>query len=144
MHKCLIINPTKKMRVLENKVLQIGKRTYGTEGEGEKKKIVVIKDEEEIQYFDFFIGLLEIAPEGGWNKSKMSDMKIRIELIGLFTDKKKGEKLTLEENQYESLISAYDKWSWGIASKKVLDFDDYIRGIEKIEANNIITEELKK
>jgi hypothetical protein len=123
------------MRIIENKKLAIGKRTYGTEGEGEKKKLVVIKDEEEISYFDFFTGILEVAPEGGWGKAKMSDMRLCVELIGLLTGRKNGEKVTLEENQYEALITAYDKWTWGLASKKVLDFDDYIRGIEKVEAN---------
>lgn len=124
------------MRIIENKNLAIGKKTYGTEGEGEKKKIVLVVEEDKISYFDFLSGVLEIAPEGGWNKAKMSDMRWCVELIGLLSKKKAGEKITLEENQYDALITAYDKWSWGMASKKILDFDDYIRGIAKIEANS--------
>lgn len=117
------------MRTIENKKLYIPNTSVVWE-KGEIKETKVLSNE--TPYFYLYKAALELAPAGGWNSTKVSELKIRLDLIAKLDVT--ADKLRVEENEFTILKEAVN---YGIvinaSTIEALNFLEYLTTLQKEE-----------
>lgn len=98
----------------------------------EKDKITEASQiSDKTSYFKLFKLAAEQAPNDGWNKAGVGELRKRLDLIDKIASSE--ERFVLEEDQYENLKKCVESLAIHSTSRAALDFTEYLDGIKKEE-----------
>ena len=100
------------MKTFENKETTI------TEGNGTETRI--------LGFADLALVGLNAAPKEGWTTD---EMRKRFKAIDKIENLKIGDKVELEDSEFEVLLQS-SKVNWAIMHKDIVKFDDYLTSLQ--------------
>ncbi len=119
------------MRTLVNQPMNVALEIYVQEPTG---KLVSVRKASSTTFLEHLYNIAKNPPKEGWKpESDISRLQVRLELVELLKDKTKpGQKVILEENQYEELVKSYQEgFAWAFTDKVIIDFNTWLTEVEK-------------